>query len=287
MAAFPRSSPSTSCRTTSSISSRNSRRRCTACRSSRSTAFAAVLQRARKLHAGRPLPARRSARIAQLLRRRGLQLDRHPVGRRRRQGARGLDRARPPADGSVGCRSSPHDAVPAQLRAICTIAPSRALGLLYAMHWPFRQVETARGVRRSPCMTALRRAAPVSARSPDGSDRTGTRRRASSRSTSIPMAARTGSSTRPPSTARRARPSRLFDQSSFAKFLLAGADAEAVLNRICANRIAGIPVGQDRLHAVAQRARRDRGRPHRHADRRARVPDRDLRRDARRATSPG
>ena len=25
-----------------------------------------------------------------------------------------------------------------------------ALGLLYAMHWPFRQVETARGVRRSP-----------------------------------------------------------------------------------------------------------------------------------------
>ncbi|HAQ21906.1 MAG TPA: FAD-dependent oxidoreductase [Acidimicrobiaceae bacterium] len=27
---------------------------------------------------------------------------------------------------------------------------TEALGLLYAMHWPFRQVETARGVRRSP-----------------------------------------------------------------------------------------------------------------------------------------
>ena len=27
---------------------------------------------------------------------------------------------------------------------------SESLGLLYAMHWPYRQAETARGVRRSP-----------------------------------------------------------------------------------------------------------------------------------------
>ena len=27
---------------------------------------------------------------------------------------------------------------------------TESLGLLYAMHWPYRQAETARGVRRSP-----------------------------------------------------------------------------------------------------------------------------------------
>ncbi len=40
------------------------------------------------------------------------------------------------------CRSS-------AIGAICTTAPPKALGLLYAMHWPHRQPETARGVRRS------------------------------------------------------------------------------------------------------------------------------------------
>ena len=35
----------------------------------------------------------------------------------------------------------------------------------------------------------------------------------------------------------------VFDQSSFAKFLLQGPDAEAVLNRICANDVA-VPVGR-------------------------------------------
>ena len=30
-----------------------------------------------------------------------------------------------------------------------------SLGLLYAMHWPFRQVESARGVRKSPLHRSL------------------------------------------------------------------------------------------------------------------------------------
>ena len=42
-----------------------------------------VLQRARELHAGQPVPARRGTRARRLLRRRGLQLGRHRVGRRR------------------------------------------------------------------------------------------------------------------------------------------------------------------------------------------------------------
>jgi hypothetical protein len=29
---------------------------------------------------------------------------------------------------------------------------TETLGLLYADHWPYRQMETARGVRRSRCM---------------------------------------------------------------------------------------------------------------------------------------
>src|SRR5690606_19350896 len=32
---------------------------------------------------------------------------------------------------------------------------TETLGLLYAMHWPYRQMETARGARRSPCHDRL------------------------------------------------------------------------------------------------------------------------------------
>ena len=56
----------------------------------------------------------------------------------------------------------------------------------------------------------------------------------------------------------------LFDQTSFGKFRVEGRDAEAVLKRICANDV-DVPAGQHRLHAMAQRERRHRGRPHRHA----------------------
>ncbi len=51
-----------------------------------------VLQRSRELHARQPVPARRGARGAWLLRRRGLQLGGHRLRRRRGPGARGVDR---------------------------------------------------------------------------------------------------------------------------------------------------------------------------------------------------
>ena len=59
----------------------------------------------------------------------------------------------------------------------------------------------------------------------------------------------------------------LFDQSSFAKFRLEGADAARVLNRVCANDVDVRP-GQDGLHAMAERARRHRGGSDRDAARR-------------------
>jgi 4-methylaminobutanoate oxidase (formaldehyde-forming) len=71
-----------------------------------------LLQRAGELHPGRRLSAGRGAGAEELLHGLRLQFDRHPVGRWRRQGALGMDRRGPSADGSVGRRRAPHDALP-------------------------------------------------------------------------------------------------------------------------------------------------------------------------------
>ena len=52
--------------------------------------------------------------VAQPVRGGRIQFDRDPIGGRRRQGARRLDRRRPPADGSLGRRHSSRHALPAQ-----------------------------------------------------------------------------------------------------------------------------------------------------------------------------
>ena len=116
-----------------------------------------------------------------------------------------------------------------------------SLGLLYAMHWPFRQPETARGVRRS---TLHDRLAAVGACFGEtaGWERTnwfappGVKAEYEytyGRQNWFPHAAAEHNAVR---TAVG-----LFDQSSFAKYLLQGADAEAVLNQICANDVAVAP----------------------------------------------
>ncbi|MEP7201799.1 MAG: FAD-dependent oxidoreductase [Ilumatobacteraceae bacterium] len=118
-----------------------------------------------------------------------------------------------------------------------------SLGLLYAMHWPFRQPETARGVRRSPVHDRLAALGACFGETagweranwfaPEGVtpayeysygpqnwfDYSGDEH----------CAVRTNVG--------------LFDQSSFAKFRLVGPDAEYVLNQICANDIA-VPIGK-------------------------------------------
>ena len=112
------------------------------------------------------------------------------------------------------------------------------VGLLYAMHWPFRQPETARGVRRSVLhdrLAAARRRA--SAWPPAGSARTG------SRTDGVePRYVYTyGRQNWFPCAAAEHRAVReavgLFDQSSLAKFLLQGPDAVATLQRLCANDV--------------------------------------------------
>lgn len=118
-----------------------------------------------------------------------------------------------------------------------------ALGLLYAMHWPFRQPETARGVRRSSLHDRLlaRGAcfgevagwerpnwyAPKGVKAAYGYTY--------GRQNWFDHSAAEHSATR--------QAVGLFDQSSFGKYVVEGPDAEAALNRICANDVA-VPVGK-------------------------------------------
>jgi glycine cleavage system aminomethyltransferase T/glycine/D-amino acid oxidase-like deaminating enzyme len=116
---------------------------------------------------------------------------------------------------------------------------AEGLGLLYAMHWPFRQVESARPVRTSPVHERL------AARGACFGEVGGWER---------------PNWFAPPGVEPRYRYSygrqnwfeysaaehravrervALFDLSSFAKFLVRGADAAQVLGRICANEVDG------------------------------------------------
>ncbi|MDE3177341.1 MAG: GcvT family protein [Pseudomonadota bacterium] len=117
------------------------------------------------------------------------------------------------------------------------------LGLLYAMHWPFRQPESARGVRRSALHDRLKQAgacfgetagweranwfAPPGVK-PEYEYSYG-RQNWFAHSAAEHRAVREGVG--------------LFDQSSFAKFVVEGPEAEAALGRICANDVA-VPVGR-------------------------------------------
>ena len=118
-----------------------------------------------------------------------------------------------------------------------------ALGLLYAMHWPFRQPETARGVRRSAlhdrlavngaCFGEVAGWERPNWYAPKG---TPTKYEYSygkqnwfEHSADEHRAVRTSVG--------------LFDQSSFGKYIVEGPDAEMVLNRISANNVA-VPVGR-------------------------------------------
>ncbi len=120
---------------------------------------------------------------------------------------------------------------------------SEALGLLYAMHWPYFQNTSARGVRTSPLhdRLAARRACfgEVSGWeranwfAPEGVEPV--YRYSYKRQNWFPYSAEEHMAVR--------SSVGLFDQSSFAKFLLQGRDSEAVLQRICCNDVA-VPVGK-------------------------------------------
>ena len=240
MNGIPEDFVSTSCPRTSSISSRSWRAPSSACRPWRGR-HPQVFQRPGELYAGRALYPRRGAGAEAFLRRRRLQFDRHPVRRRRRQGAGGMDRRRPSAHGSLGHGHPPIAPFQANKAYLCARV-SEALGLLYAMHWPYRQYETARkcGLRRFISVSPI--AAPVSARWPAGSGPTGSRPKAVGARTSIATGGRTGSASAAENRAVREAVA-IFDMTSFAKFLVQGPDAESELQRICADDVA-VPPGR-------------------------------------------
>ena len=117
------------------------------------------------------------------------------------------------------------------------------LGLLYAMHWPFFQPTTARGVRRSAlhdrlaargaCFGEVAGWERTNWFAPDG--------------VKAEYEYTYGKQNWFPYSAAEHHAVRnavgVFEQSSFGKFQLEGPDAEAVLNRICSNDVA-VPVGK-------------------------------------------
>jgi len=118
---------------------------------------------------------------------------------------------------------------------------SESLGLLYAMHWPYRQYETARGVRTSPlherledhgaCFGEVAGWERANWFAPEG---VAPRYEYSyKRQNWFTYAAAEHKAVR--------EAVGLFDMTSFAKYLVQGRDAEAVLQRICANDVAVAP----------------------------------------------
>ena len=115
---------------------------------------------------------------------------------------------------------------------------TESLGLLYQMHWPFRQYETARGARQSILHDRLKQAGACFGElsgweRPNWFAGDGVKPEYEysygrqnwfdcSRREHVAVREQVG----------------LFDQSSFSKFLVQGSDAEKLLNHVCANDVA-------------------------------------------------
>ena len=117
------------------------------------------------------------------------------------------------------------------------------LGLLYAMHWPYRQAESARGVRKSVVHDRLA-AAGACFGEVAGYERANWFATAGAEPRYAYSYGRQNWFEHSAGEHRAVRERvGLFDQSSFAKFALSGPDSAAVLGRICANEV-DVPVGR-------------------------------------------
>ncbi|MBK8771688.1 MAG: GcvT family protein [Rhizobiales bacterium] len=120
---------------------------------------------------------------------------------------------------------------------------TESLGLLYAMHWPYRQAETARGVRRSPIHQYTDKLGAVYGEvngweRPNWYARDGVKRDyeySYGRQNWFPCAQYEAD--------RLKNDVVFFDQASFAKYHVEGKDALPVLNRLSANNV-DVPEGK-------------------------------------------
>ncbi len=114
---------------------------------------------------------------------------------------------------------------------------SESLGLLYAMHWPYRQAETSRGVRRSPFYDITKKLGAVFGEvngfeRPNWYARDGVKAEyeySYGRQNWFPCAQFEAD--------RLKNDVVFFDQSSFSKFYVEGKDALKCLQQICANDV--------------------------------------------------
>ena len=120
---------------------------------------------------------------------------------------------------------------------------SESLGLLYAMHWPHRQFETARPVRETPLYSRLKANNAVFGTA-SGWERANWYAPTGSAPEYVYSYGRQNWFAAVGDEHRAAREQvALFDLSSFGKALIEGPDAEGELQRICANDMA-VPVGK-------------------------------------------
>jgi glycine cleavage system aminomethyltransferase T/glycine/D-amino acid oxidase-like deaminating enzyme len=118
---------------------------------------------------------------------------------------------------------------------------TEVLGLLYDMHWPFRQVETARGVRKSALHDRLAAAGACFGETA-GWERANWFATPGMEPVYEYSYGRQNWFEASAGEHRAVREAvGVFDQSSFGKLLVQGADAEAVLNRISANDVSVEP----------------------------------------------
>ncbi len=120
---------------------------------------------------------------------------------------------------------------------------TETLGLLYAMHWPYRQYATARGVRRSPFHDRLVALGAVMGETA-GWERPNWYAPPGVAPEYVYSWGRQNWFEHTAAECRAVRDAvALFDQSSFAKFLVEGADACTVLGRVSVAEI-DVPVGR-------------------------------------------
>ncbi len=120
---------------------------------------------------------------------------------------------------------------------------TETLGLLYADHWPYRQVETARGVRRTPLHEHLRARGAVFGEVAGWERANWFARPGQEREYRYAWGPQNWWDNRAAEHKAVREAVGMFDMSSFGKIRVEGRDACAFLDRICANRI-DVPAGR-------------------------------------------